>query len=220
MDDILQLTEAASQAALAMKTLETETLEARRERTLAYGRALLKLRNRFKSPRLFHEHLVVNGLDAGNTGFRADAMWLARGGSTLLSKVELSPYSNPTNIRQWLRKQDKLQPKDVERQAVVVNEKDRRRARLNGDYSAMRVCHSYMELGKPLTELEAILLFGNGSLQRDVSHMRRKGIRIETSWVSYPEVLKRMNKNKDVSVTVPPQLPVKDLQMAQYRILR
>lgn len=72
--------------------------------------------------------------------------------------------------------------------------------------------------GQPLTQLEAIVMFGVPSLTKVISDMRRDGFVINSRRVSYAAALKRINEH---AVLQPPaNLPVREVQLTEYRISR
>jgi hypothetical protein len=113
MDDTLaSLTEQAKQAATAYETLERQTVEARREQALIYGRALRAIRAQMPSNQDFGQHLVANHLDVRDKIWRSNAMWLAEHEDELVTLLTRCTHSDPSQIRQWVRKQDpNRQPK-------------------------------------------------------------------------------------------------------------
>ena len=112
MSDLIALTDQAKQAASAYEALEKQTIDKQRERVLAYGEALSEIRKLIPSKPAFAQHLRTHGLDIRNAGFRSDAIWLAENSILLKSVSKPCPYSNPTDIRTWLRRQDpSYQPK-------------------------------------------------------------------------------------------------------------
>jgi hypothetical protein len=100
-----QFSAAASAVTVA---LDHDTVEVRRERVLAYGRAILAIREALKADRAFHAHLKANGLDIKDKFFRNNAMWLAREWEGLHMRATQCPHSHPTQIRQWFRHQAKV----------------------------------------------------------------------------------------------------------------
>ena len=106
MDSLTSLTETAKQAATAYENLERQTIEARREAVLAYGRALCAIRKQMPSTQAFGQHLVAHQLDIRNKIWRSNAMWLAERPAELLISLTRCPHSNPNDIRHWVRKQD------------------------------------------------------------------------------------------------------------------
>jgi ParB family chromosome partitioning protein len=108
-DKLATLAESARVAAEGARTaLFLDGKEARRERYLNYGRALLPIKEYFgKDDRGFSRYLKETGLEVSTRTFRGDAMWLARGWEEPCAQnsVHMCPYSNPVDIRTWLRRQ-------------------------------------------------------------------------------------------------------------------
>jgi hypothetical protein len=97
------LTARAQQAAKAV-ALQFDTVEVRRERVLAYGRALLAIRKEIKSTQKFREHLEAHGeLLVHDRTFRTDAMWLAEVWRDEGHILHQCNSANPTYIRKWWR---------------------------------------------------------------------------------------------------------------------
>ena len=55
------------------------------------------------SDRKFNAHPKLNNLEVRDYIFRANAMWLAREWGYVGNSLHSRPYSNPTDIRKWLR---------------------------------------------------------------------------------------------------------------------
>jgi hypothetical protein len=68
--------------------------------------------------------------------------------------------------------------------------------------------------GRPITRLEAIILYGVANLPDLVRDMRREGWTVHSRWVPYAAAARRVNKN---AVLRPPKnLPVKEIQLTEY----
>ena len=76
----------------------------------------------------------------------------------------------------------------------------------------------FLATGKPLTELEAIMLFGAPHLPDLISKMRREGEVIESQKVSYAAVVRRINEH--AVLTPPANLPVRELHFTEWWISR
>lgn len=85
-------------------------------------------------------------------------------------------------------------------------------------YSAETAAQEHMLEGKPLTRLEALVLFGVISLPGLIRRMRSKGWVIESRRISYAAALRRMQPHAHVEP--PPNLPVRELQLTDYWISR
>lgn len=72
----------------------------------------------------------------------------------------------------------------------------------------------HMESGKPITGLEALVLFGVASLTKNISLMRREGWFIDSKKVPYKKVLVRINKY--ALVRPPKNLPIEEIVMTEY----
>ena len=76
----------------------------------------------------------------------------------------------------------------------------------------------YLATGKPLTELEGIVLFGAPHLPDLISKLRKEGEVIESRKVSYATAIRRIN---EYAVLTPPQnLPVRELFFTEWWISR
>ncbi len=72
--------------------------------------------------------------------------------------------------------------------------------------------------GKPMTRLEAIILFGVPDLTKIISDLRREGCVIHTRSVPYVAAVMRVNQH---AVLQPPaNLPVKEIVLTDYRVGR
>jgi hypothetical protein len=72
--------------------------------------------------------------------------------------------------------------------------------------------------GKPLTRLEAIVLFGCSNLP-EVVYELRKTVQIEGSKrVPYATAMVRINEH--ATLTPPANLPIRDIMLTEYRLKR
>lgn len=71
--------------------------------------------------------------------------------------------------------------------------------------------------GEPITRLEALLLYGMPDLTKLASDLRRERFTIERSSVSFADVIERLAAR--VAVTPPADLPVAEINLAQYRVV-
>jgi hypothetical protein len=68
--------------------------------------------------------------------------------------------------------------------------------------------------GKPITRLEAIVLYGVPDLTKLISDMRRHGWTVHSQKVAYVAAARRVNEH---GVLRPPEdLPVKEIQLTEY----
>jgi hypothetical protein len=72
--------------------------------------------------------------------------------------------------------------------------------------------------GTPLTRLEAIILFGVANLPDLVKEMRREGFIIKSKTITYAEAMARVNRH--AVLTPPPNLPIREIRMTEYRVSR
>jgi len=76
----------------------------------------------------------------------------------------------------------------------------------------------YLVAGKPITELESIVLFGVASLTKLVSELRREGWVVQSQRVPYAAALRRVNEH---AVLQPPaNLPVREIYLTEWWIAR
>ncbi len=85
-------------------------------------------------------------------------------------------------------------------------------------YSAETAAQEHLLEGKPLTRLEAMVLFGVISLPGLIRRLRNKGWIIESRRISFVAAIKRMQPH--ARVEPPPNLPVRELQLTEYWISR
>jgi|TARA_B110000211_G_C13732243_1_gene400776 uncharacterized secreted protein with C-terminal beta-propeller domain len=68
--------------------------------------------------------------------------------------------------------------------------------------------------GKPITNIEAMTLFGVPSLTKEVADMRRHGYKIDSRKIPFVKVVRRIN---EYAVYVPPSnLPIKEITVTEY----
>jgi hypothetical protein len=72
--------------------------------------------------------------------------------------------------------------------------------------------------GKPLTRLEAMVLFGVANLPDVVKAMRREGWIVEQRLVPYAAAMKRINEH--AMLKPPPNLPIREVLVTEYRVAR
>jgi hypothetical protein len=68
--------------------------------------------------------------------------------------------------------------------------------------------------GKPITRLEAIVLYGVSNLTDIISEMRRQGWVIKSRSISYAAAMARINHF--AVLKPPPNLPVREIQFTEY----
>lgn len=72
--------------------------------------------------------------------------------------------------------------------------------------------------GKPITRLEAIILYGVANLPDLVSEMRREGWSVQSRRIPYAAAARRVN---EYAVLRPPNnLPVKEIQLTEYWVIK
>lgn len=76
----------------------------------------------------------------------------------------------------------------------------------------------YLLSGAKITRLEAIILFGVPDLTKIISDLRREGYEIEAGTAPFAAALRRVN---DAAVVIPPKnLPIREITLTQYRVVR
>jgi hypothetical protein len=84
----------------------------------------------------------------------------------------------------------------------------------DGSAIAVAAGREHLLSGKPLTRMEALVLFGLSNLPELVYEMRRQGFRIETRKVTYAAAMVRINKH--AVLKPPPNLPIRDIIFTEY----
>ena len=72
--------------------------------------------------------------------------------------------------------------------------------------------------GKPITRLEAMVLYGVSNLPTLINLMRKKGWIIKSRPLPYAAAVKRINEY--ATLTPPKNLPVKEIQLTDYWMSR
>ena len=68
--------------------------------------------------------------------------------------------------------------------------------------------------GKKVTRLEAMILFGVSNLTAVIASMKKQKYIIESEKIPYATALRRANEY--VLITVPKELPIREIQLIQY----
>ncbi len=72
----------------------------------------------------------------------------------------------------------------------------------------------HLHSGKPITRLEAMILFGVADLTKVISDLRKEGWTVHSRPVAYIAAVKRVNEH---AVLQPPSnLPVREIQLTEY----
>ena len=81
-------------------------------------------------------------------------------------------------------------------------------------YGNILAMKEYLLSGKPITRLEAMVLFGVPDLTKPISVLRRQGWVIKSRWVPFASAVKRVN---EYALLKPPEnLPIRELQLTEY----
>lgn len=83
-------------------------------------------------------------------------------------------------------------------------------------YGLTNAIREHLASGKPITRLEALVLFGVSNLTDMISEMRKQGWVIESRLTTYAAASKRLNQ---YAVLQPPaNLPVREIMFTEYWI--
>jgi hypothetical protein len=74
----------------------------------------------------------------------------------------------------------------------------------------------HLASGKPITRLEAMVLYGVANLPDVIKEMRRQGWLIKTRHISYAAAVARMKEYAELKPPV--NLPVREIQLTDYWI--
>ena len=87
------------------------------------------------------------------------------------------------------------------------------------DKTAVAAVKEHLLSGKPITRLEAIVLYGCSNLPEVVYELRREKIPVEgTSRVPYATAMVRINEH---AILKPPaNLPIRDILLTEYKLKR
>ena len=81
-------------------------------------------------------------------------------------------------------------------------------------YGLALAAREHLASGKPLTRLEALVLYGVSNLTGLISEMRQQGWTIESRPVSFALAVRRVN---EYAVLKPPlNLPVREITLTEY----
>jgi Helix-turn-helix domain len=72
--------------------------------------------------------------------------------------------------------------------------------------------------GKPITRLEAIVLYGVPDLTKVISDMRRGGWTVQSRKIPYAAAARRINEH--AVLQSPPNLPIREIQLTEYWVTR
>lgn len=85
----------------------------------------------------------------------------------------------------------------------------------DGSAIAISAAREHLLSGKPLTRLEALVLFGLSNLPELVYEMRKKqGFIIKSRKVTYAAAMVRINEH--AVLKPPPNLPIRDIVFTEY----
>jgi len=81
-------------------------------------------------------------------------------------------------------------------------------------HGLVMAAQEHLVSGKPITRLEAMVLFGVPDLTKLISDMRKQGWTIESRKVPYAAAVKRINQH--AVLTPPANLPVREIVLTEY----
>ena len=80
--------------------------------------------------------------------------------------------------------------------------------------SPLNALKEHLHGGKPITRLEALILYGVSNLTDVISEMRKEGWTIESRSIPFAAAVKRVN---EFAVLKPPEnLPIREIQLTEY----
>ena len=85
-------------------------------------------------------------------------------------------------------------------------------------YSGVTALQEHLLSGNPITNVEALLLFGVRNLTCEISRLKKKGFFIQRNFVPMARAIQRLNEN--IVVTPPQNLPTRDIKFSEYRLTR
>lgn len=85
-------------------------------------------------------------------------------------------------------------------------------------YGLVLAVKEHLAAGHPITQLEAITLFGVPSLTKVISDMRREGWTIKSRQIAYAAAVNRVNAH--ARLTPPANLPTTDIRLTEYWVQR
>ena len=74
--------------------------------------------------------------------------------------------------------------------------------------------------GLPITRIEAMCYYGMQDLSRVISRMRKAGHEIDRETISLESAIKSIQKRKVVTLMPPKNLPMREIMVARYRIVK
>lgn len=85
-------------------------------------------------------------------------------------------------------------------------------------YGIALAVKEHLHEGKPITRLEALVLYGVSNLTDVISEMRKEGWVIESKPVPFAAAVKRVN---EFAVLKPPDnLPIREIQLTEYWMVK
>jgi hypothetical protein len=84
----------------------------------------------------------------------------------------------------------------------------------NSKHGVALAAKEHIASGKPITRLEAIILYGVSNLTDIVSELRRQGWVIKSRSVPYATAMVRVNQYAELKP--PPNLPIREIHFTEY----
>jgi hypothetical protein len=84
--------------------------------------------------------------------------------------------------------------------------------------TALVAAREHLLSGKPLTRMEALVLFGLSNLPELVYELRNQQFKVESRKVPYATAMVRINQH--ATLKPPPNLPIREIMFTEYWISR
>ncbi|MBM3394350.1 MAG: hypothetical protein FJY37_06920 [Betaproteobacteria bacterium] len=85
-------------------------------------------------------------------------------------------------------------------------------------YGLVTAAKEHLTTGRPITRLEALVLYGVSNLPDVVAELRKQGWRIESRPAPFAAALARLNGH--AQVTPPANLPAREIMLTEYWVSR
>jgi hypothetical protein len=85
-------------------------------------------------------------------------------------------------------------------------------------YGLVLAAREHLLEGKPITRLEAIVLYGVPDLTKLISDMRKNGWTVQSRRIPYAAAARRVNEY--AVLQTPRNLPIKEIQLTEYWVTK
>ena len=85
-------------------------------------------------------------------------------------------------------------------------------------YGLTLAIREHLSSGKPISRLEAMILYGVSNLPMTINTLRREGWEIKAKKIPYAKALVRLNQS--VEVKVPTNLPIREIVLTEYQLIK